>query len=342
MDLALVGLGKMGLNMSMRLLRGGHRVVVRNRSPEPAETARGEGAEVAESLDAVVAALAAPRVVWLMLPSGEVTDAHVDAFIERLEPGDVLVEGGNSRWTDSVARGERAAAVGIRYVDVGVSGGIWGLAEGYATMAGGDLEAVRRLEPALKTLAPSPTAGWGRVGPTGAGHFVKMVHNGIEYGVMQAFAEGFAILDAKCDWGTRDGTPVEASLDLGQVADVWREGSVVRSWLLDLAAEALQARPGLGGIAPVVPDSGEGRWTVEAAVDLGVPATVLAASLFERYSSRSDGFARRLVSAMRGEFGGHPVQGDPGADGAFADQILEDGTIEVVPGGVRTEGASSR
>ena len=340
MDLALVGLGKMGLNMALRLLRGGHRVVVHNRSPEPAETARAEGAEVAESLQAVVAALEAPRVVWLMLPAGRVTDAHVDALLDLLEPDDVLADGGNSRWTDSLARGERAAAKGVSYVDVGVSGGIWGLAEGYATMAGGDEAAVERLAPALRTLAPSPTTGWGRVGPTGAGHFVKMVHNGIEYGVMQAFAEGFAILDAQCDWGTRGGEPVEARLDLGHVAEVWREGSVVRSWLLDLTAAALQARPGLGGIAPVVPDSGEGRWAVEAAVDLGVPATVLAASLFARYSSRTDGFAERLLSAMRGQFGGHAVQGEAG--GAFADQLHADGSIDVVPGGVQTEGALSR
>ena len=343
MDLALVGLGKMGLNMTLRLLRGGHRVIVHNRSPEPAETARLEGAEVAPDLAAAVAALAAPRVVWLMLPAGAVTDAHVNAVLPLLDPGDVLVEGGNSRWTDSVARGERAAAAGVHYVDVGVSGGIWGLAEGYATMAGGDAAAVDRLAPALQTLAPSPTTGWGRVGPTGAGHFVKMVHNGIEYGVMQAFAEGFAILDAKRDWGVdTDGAPVHAALDLGHVAEVWREGSVVRSWLLDLTAEALQARPGLGGIAPVVPDSGEGRWTVEAAVELGVPATVLAASLFERYTSRSDGFAHRVLSAMRGQFGGHAVRGEAGPDGRYAAEVNAEGNVDVVPGGVRTEGASSR
>ena len=343
MDLALVGLGKMGLNMTLRLLRGGHRVIVHNRSDGPAETAHAEGAEVVDSPEAVVAALEAPRVVWLMLPSGGVTDDHVDTFLGLLEPGDVLVEGGNSRWTDSVARGECAAKRGVHYVDVGVSGGIWGLAEGYATMAGGDESAVERLEPALKTLAPSPTTGWGRVGPTGAGHFVKMVHNGIEYGMMQAFAEGFAILDAKTDWGTdAQGDPVEAHLDLGYVAEIWREGSVVRSWLLDLTAEALQARPDLGGIAPFVPDSGEGRWTVEAAVDLGVPATVLAAALFERFASRRDGFADRLLSAMRGQFGGHPVRGEAGPDGELADQIHDDGTIDVVPGDVQTEGATSR
>lgn len=343
MELGLVGLGKMGLNMSMRLLRGGHRVVVHNRSPEPAETARAAGAEVAPAFADVVAALAAPRVVWLMLPAGPVTDAHVDLYLDLLEPGDVLVEGGNSRWTDSIARGMRAAARGIDYVDVGVSGGIWGLAEGYSTMAGGSEAALAILEPALKTLAPSPSTGWGRVGPTGAGHFVKMIHNGIEYGVMQAFAEGLAILDAKEDWGTgADGAPVRESLDLGHITEIWREGSVVRSWLLDLTAEALQARPGLGGIAPFVPDSGEGRWTVEAAIDLGIPATVLAASLFERYSSRTDGFAYRVLSAMRGQFGGHAVRGEAGPDGQYAAEINPDGSIDVLPGGVRTEGASSR
>ena len=344
MDLAIVGLGKMGLNMTLRLLRGGHRVVVHNRSQEPAETAVAAGAVNAPALADLVRLLPAPRVVWTMLPAGPVTDQHVDALLDVLEPGDLIVEGANSRWTDTLAQAQRAAARGVRFVDAGVSGGIWGLANGYSLMVGGTEADVAEIAPALQTLAPRPDAGWGRVGPTGAGHFVKMVHNGIEYGMMQAFAEGFAILDAQRAWGPdADGQPVEDALDLGQIAEVWREGSVVQSWLLDLVAEAMQARPGLGGIAPWVPDSGEGRWTVEAAISLGVPATVLAASLFERYTSRAQGnVAHKILSAMRGQFGGHAVKGDPGLDGAFAHEIRPDGTIDVIPGGVRTEGAESR
>ena len=341
MDIGIVGLGKMGLNLALRLRRDGHRVVVHNRSDAPAQVAAGEGAAVASTLADLVAALDAPRAVWLMLPAGAVTDAHVDDVLPLLEAGDVLVDGANSRWTDTLDRAARARAHGVHYVDAGVSGGVWGLENGYSLMLGGDPEAVARLEPVLRSLAPADDAGWGRVGPTGAGHFVKMVHNGIEYGMMQAFAEGFAILDAKRDWGEADGAPVEASLDLGEVARIWRDGSVVQSWLLDLAAEALQARPGLGGIAPVVPDSGEGRWTVEAAIELGVPAAVISASLFERFGSRSASrFADRLLSALRGQFGGHPVQGDPA--GVGAGELADDGTVQVVPGGVRTEGASTR
>ena len=344
MDVGFVGLGKMGLNMTLRLLRDGHRVVVHNRSPGPVERARREGAEAVESLAGYVGALEAPRVVWTMLPAGEVTETHLRKLMDVLEPGDVLVDGANSRWTQILGLAEDCQSRGLHLVDAGVSGGVWGLENGYSIMFGGSDEAAERVAPLVQSLAPAPDAGWGHVGPTGAGHFVKMVHNGIEYGMMQAFAEGFAVLDAKRDWGVGSGGEgVEADLDLGQIAEIWRTGSVVQSWLLDLAAEALRARPGLESIAPYVPDSGEGRWTVEAAIDLRVPATVIAASLFERFASRNEPhFANRLLSALRGQFGGHPVKGDPGADGQFADQIADDGTIDVVPGGVQTEGAHTR
>ena len=343
MDIGFVGLGKMGLNMSLRLLRAGHRVVVHNRSQGPVDRAVEEGAEQADEMADLLHLLEAPRVVWMMLPAGDVTRSHLDTLLDLLEPGDTIVDGANSRWTQILDAGARAREAGVELVDAGVSGGVWGLERGYSIMYGAGEEAAERVEPVVRSLAPTPESGWGHVGPTGSGHFVKMVHNGIEYGMMQAFAEGFAILDAKRDWGREGGEPVEADLDLGQVAEIWRTGSVVQSWLLDLAAEALQARPGLASIAPFVPDSGEGRWTVEAAIDLRVPATVIAASLFERFASRSEAhFANRMLSALRGQFGGHPVQGDPGASGQFADQIDDDGTIAVVPGGVQTEGAHTR
>ena len=345
MDIALVGLGRMGLNMTLRLLRGGHRVVVHNRSEGPVETAAAAGAEAAPELEDIPSMLPGPRVVWLMLPAGPVTDAHIDRLLDGiLEPGDILVDGANSRWTGILGWTDRAREAGVHLVDAGVSGGIWGLANGYSVMFGGSSEAAATVQPIIETLAPSPTTGWGHVGPTGAGHFTKMVHNGIEYGMMQAFAEGFALLESKTDWGTDgDGATVEADLDLAQIAELWREGSVIQSWLLDLTAEAMHARPGLGAVAPWVPDSGEGRWTVEAAIDQRVPLTVIAASLFARFRSRdAHSYADRVLSAMRGQFGGHPVKGDPGTDGEFADQISEDGTIQIIPGGVRTEGASTR
>ena len=343
MDIGVVGLGRMGLNIALRLLRDGHRVMVHNRSPEPVAVAVEAGAEAAETLEAFVDGLEGPRVIWVMLPAGQVTDDHVDELLAVLEAGDVLADGSNGLWTDALAQAERARQRGVGFVDVGVSGGVWGLENGFSLMAGGDAAHVARLEPALRSLAPTPQTGWGHVGPVGSGHFVKMVHNGIEYGMMQAFAEGFAILQAQREWSASDDETTEHALDLGQVAAIWRSGSVVQSWLLDLAAEVLEARPDLGGIAPVVPDSGEGRWTVDAAVRLRVPAPVIAAALFQRFASQDDvGFADRLLSALRGQFGGHPVQGDAGSAGAFAGQIAADGTIEPVPGGVRTEGASTR
>jgi 6-phosphogluconate dehydrogenase len=335
MELGMIGLGRMGLNMALRLLRGGHRVAVWNRAAPPVAVATGAGAEEAREVADFARLLRRPRVVWLMLPAGAVTEEYVRRLLDVLDAGDVIVDGANSRYTDTVRLAGEVEAGGLHYVDAGVSGGIWGLEGGYSLMVGGDEEAVGRLVPALKTLAPDEDRGWGHVGPVGSGHFVKMVHNGIEYGMMQAFAEGFALLEAKQAMGERGGEPVAVALDLHQIAELWRHGSVVRSWLLDLAAGALAARPALEGVAPWVPDSGEGRWTVEEAVALRVPAPVITAALFERFQSRNErAFAYRLLSALRGGFGGHPVRGDPGTPG-----LHPDGTLDVIPGGPDTEGA---
>ena len=328
----MIGLGRMGLNMTLRLLRGGHRVVVWNREAPAVGVAVGAGAVEAPEVADFARLLDKPRAVWLMLPAGPVTEEYVDRLLDVLDEGDTIIDGGNSHYTDTLVRAGRVEARGLHLVDAGVSGGIWGLEGGYSLMVGGSDEAVGRLVPALKTLAPGEDRGWGHVGPVGSGHFVKMVHNGIEYGLMEAYAEGFALLEAKKTMGER-----ALSLDLHQVAELWRTGSVVRSWLLDLAAEALAARPTLEGVAPWVPDSGEGRWTVEEAVALRVPAPVIAASLFERFQSRNErAFAYRLLSALRGGFGGHPVKGEPGAGDLHAD-----GTIDVIPGGPKTEGATT-
>ncbi len=298
MELAMMGLGKMGGNMAARLLRGGHRVVVHNRSPEPVRAAEAEGAEGATTLDEIVARLSAPRVVWLMLPAGQVTEDALLLMAERLSAGDVLVDGGNSNYKDTVRRAALLAAKGIDLVDCGTSGGIWGLAEGYSLMVGGRPEAVATLRPALETLAPAADRGWAHVGPPGAGHFVKMVHNGIEYGMMQAYAEGFEILRAKQEFG----------LDLHQIAELWRHGSVVRSWLLDLTAAALAVDPELSDIRGWVADSGEGRWTVAEAIDQDVPAPVITLALLMRFVSRQDdSYAAKLLAAMRQQFGGHAV-----------------------------------
>ena len=298
MDIAMIGLGKMGGNMAARLLRGGHRVVVQNRSPEPVRAAEAEGAEGATSLDDVVARLGAPRVVWLMLPAGQVTEDAVVLLGERLSAGDVLVDGGNSNYKDTMRRAAYLAERGIDLVDCGTSGGVWGLAEGYSLMVGGRAEAIAKLRPALLTLAPAADRGWAHVGPAGSGHFVKMVHNGIEYGLMQAYAEGFEILRAKREFG----------LDLHQIAEVWRHGSVVRSWLLDLTAAALAEDPELSDIRGWVADSGEGRWTVAEAIDQDVPAPVITLALLMRFVSRQDErYAAKLLAAMRNQFGGHAV-----------------------------------
>jgi len=301
MELAMVGLGKMGANMARRLLQGGHRVVGYNRSPEATRgLAREVGLDPAFSLQELVDKLAPPRAVWVMVPAGDPTEATLSSLAELLAPGDVVVDGGNSNYKDTLRRAEALRAQELHLVDVGTSGGVWGLTAGYSMMVGGPEQAVVRLRPALETLAPDPDRGWGHVGPSGAGHFVKMVHNGIEYGLMQAYAEGFEILHAKKDF----------ELDLHQVAEIWRFGSVVRSWLLDLAADALAEDVELQGIRGWVADSGEGRWTVFEAIDLDVPAPVITASLQARFVSRQEeSFAAKLLAALRSRFGGHAVKG---------------------------------
>ena len=298
----MVGLGRMGANMTTRLLKAGHRLVVHDMKPEAVAEAVEGGAEGADSLDELVQALAAPRAVWVMVPAGAPTASVVSALAERLDAGDIIVDGGNSNYTESVARGEALRERGIAFVDCGTSGGVWGLAEGYSMMVGGDAAAVNRLRPLFESLAPGADRGWGHVGPTGAGHFTKMIHNGIEYGMMQAFAEGFEILRRK----------EEFQLDLAQVGRIWQHGSVVRSWLLDLTTRALEANPTMDGVAPWVSDSGEGRWTVQEAIDLDVPAPVITLALIARLRSRSEeAFADRLLAAMRQQFGGHAIKAEP-------------------------------
>ncbi|NLC57291.1 MAG: decarboxylating 6-phosphogluconate dehydrogenase [Armatimonadetes bacterium] len=302
MELGMYGLGRMGANMVKRLLRGGHRVVVYNRSPGPVQAAAAEGAVPTASLQELVSRLEPPRVVWLMLPAGEVTETAIEAVLPLLARGDVLVDGANSYYKDTLRRAARVKELGLHYVDVGTSGGIWGVTEGYSLMIGGDEEPVARLRPLFETLAPAPDRGWGHVGPSGAGHFVKMVHNGIEYGMMQAFAEGFNLMRHK-----------EAlQLDLAQIAEIWRHGSVVRSWLLDLTAMALAENPTLAGIAAYVPDSGEGRWTAAEGIEQGVPLPVITLALTERFRSQETAsFADKLLAAMRQKFGGHAVKTEP-------------------------------
>lgn len=305
MELAMIGLGKMGGNMVKRLLRGGHTVVAYNRSVEPIREAEQEGATGAESVADVVSKLNAPRVVWIMVPAGAPTEEIVDELSELLDPGDIIIDGGNSNYKDTMRRAEAVADKGIYYVDVGTSGGVWGLSEGYSMMVGGRSEAVEQIRPALETLAPGPDRGWGHMGTSGTGHFVKMVHNGIEYGMMQAYAEGFEIMRAK----------EEFELDLHQIAEVWRFGSVVRSWLLDLTANALADDQELSDIRGWVADSGEGRWTVFESIDLDVPAPVITLALQMRFVSRQDeSYAAKMLAAMRNQFGGHAVKSARDAD----------------------------
>ena len=299
MELGMIGLGRMGANMAQRLLRSGHRVVGFDPNPDARAAIVAHGGEAAASLEALVGALAAPRAVWLMVPAGEVTDRTVQALLPLLDAGDGVIDGGNSNYQDTLRRARQAAQRRVDYVDCGTSGGVWGLAEGYSLMIGGEPAAVERLRPLFETLAPAADRGWGRVGPSGAGHYAKMIHNGIEYGLMQAYAEGFSILRHKTDFG----------FDLHQLAEIWRHGSVVRSWLLDLTADALAKNPSMAGIAPHVADSGEGRWTVAEAIALDVPAPVITQALLERLRSRDDdSYADKLLAAMRNEFGGHAVK----------------------------------
>ena len=302
MKLGMVGLGRMGANMAERLLRGGHQVVGFDPNAGARTALESKGATSADALASLVQSLEAPRIVWLMVPAGKITDDTVDALLALLSPGDTVIDGGNSNYKDTLRRAKVYADKGLAYVDCGTSGGVWGLQEGYSMMIGGDEATVAALKPIFETLAPAKDAGWGRVGPVGSGHFTKMVHNGIEYGMMQAYAEGFSILQHKTDF----------SLDLHQVGEIWRTGSVVRSWLLDLTTDALGKNPTMAGIAPYVADSGEGRWTVNEAIELGVAAPVITLSLLERLRSRDDdSFTDKLLAAMRNEFGGHPIKTVP-------------------------------
>lgn len=298
MELGMVGLGRMGANMAQRLARAGHVVA----GFDPGEAARQAASEAGitpyDSLKALVQALPAPKTVWLMVPAGAVVDGTIAALRDLLSPGDVVIDGGNSYYRDSLRHAQVLEDAGIHFVDCGTSGGVWGLQEGYSLMVGGAAEVVDRVRPLFSALAPTPDTGWGHVGPVGAGHFCKMVHNGIEYGLMQAYAEGFAILQRKPGM----------DLDVHQVARIWQRGSVVRSWLLDLTADALDKNPTLEGIAAKVADSGEGRWTAAEAIELDISAPVITLSLLERLRSReSDSFADKLLSAMRNEFGGHAL-----------------------------------
>jgi 6-phosphogluconate dehydrogenase len=298
MQIGMIGLGRMGANMSRRLLEGGHRVAVFDPNEEAVAAMVAAGAEGRSSLADLVAGLPAPRVLWVMVPSGSTTDETIGALAALLDAGDVVIDGGNSPYKSSVDRARALEARGLRFVDVGTSGGVFGREKGYSLMIGGDRDTVESLRPLFQTLAPGPE-GFGRVGPPGAGHFTKMVHNAVEYGIMQAYAEGFQLLKNK----------EEYHLDLRQVADIWRHGSVVRSWLLDLISDALGDAPGLDGVAPYVEDSGEGRWAVEEALTQETPVPVIASALLARYRSREgDSFAYKLLAAMRNQFGGHAVK----------------------------------
>jgi 6-phosphogluconate dehydrogenase len=302
MELGMVGLGRMGANMTTRLIRGGHRVFVYDRDNKAVATSASGGAVGATSLEDLVARLTPPRAVWVMVPSGEATESTIQGLAHVLSRGDVIIDGGNSNYKDGMRRAAGLVSHGVEFVDAGTSGGIWGLKEGYSLMIGGNDAAVTRLRPIFETLAPATDHGWAHVGPSGAGHFVKMIHNGIEYGLMQAYAEGFSILHHKREFG----------LDVAQIAEVWRYGSVVRSWLLDLAATALRDNPSLDGIAPYVVDSGEGRWTVADAIDLDVPAPIITQSLIARLRSRdNDSYSDKMLAALRNQFGGHAIKTEP-------------------------------
>lgn len=296
MKIGFVGLGKMGFNMVTRLLNDAHSVVVYNRSPEAVAEIAKSGAVPSASLDDMVKILPERKVIWLMVPAGKPVDENLDALLDLLQKGDIIIDGGNSYWKDSLKRSERASTKDIHFVDCGTSGGVWGLENGYCLMYGGADEAVKYLEPIFKTLAPEN--GYVHTGPPATGHLVKMVHNGIEYGMMQAYAEGFDILNS---------APYD--LNLEKIAHAWQYGSVIRSWLLELATDSFKKDPKLEKLAPFVQDSGEGKWTVQTAMDFNVPANVISASLFARFQSRDkDSFAMKLLAALRNEFGGHAVK----------------------------------
>ncbi len=299
MELGMIGLGKMGAFMTERLVEAGHGVVGFDLNPDTVRRVVAAGASGAESIEDLVDQLTPPRAVWMMVPAGDPVDKTIDTLLPVLDDGDVIIDGGNSYYRDTLRRAEMCRAGGCHLVDVGTSGGVWGLTEGYSMMVGGETAVVERLRPILESLAPGQDRGWGHVGPTGAGHFVKMIHNGIEYGLMEAYAEGFAIMVQKDEF----------DLDLHQIADIWRYGSVIRSWLLDLTADALAENPDMEGIAPYVPDSGEGRWTVFEAIDSNVSAPIIILSLLKRIRSQDEvDYSSRLLAAMRHEFGGHDIK----------------------------------
>ncbi len=299
MKLSMFGLGKMGANMALRLMSGGHEVIGWSRSESTVGEAQERGVPATTSVEDTIAALDTPRIAWLMVPAGDPVDAMIEQLAPMLAEGDIIIDGGNSRYSDTVRRAGELAERGLEMVDVGTSGGVWGLTEGYALMVGGGAETVEHLRPLFECLAPGPDRGWGHMGPSGSGHFVKMVHNGIEYGMMQAYAEGFAIMRRKQQF----------DLDLHQVAEVWRFGSVIRSWLLDLIADALEDDQELHEVAPWVSDSGEGRWTVAEALALDQAAPVITLSLLQRLASRDEErYADRLLAVMRNQFGGHATK----------------------------------
>ena len=301
MELGIIGLGKMGANIARRLSRAGHNVVAFNRTVEKTRELAKEEKNViaAKSLQELVSRMKPPRAVWIMVPSGDPTEEMIDELLGIMQKGDVIIDGGNSYYKDTLRRTTKITSKGLEFVDVGTSGGVWGLKEGYSLMIGGKKEIVDSLRPIFETLAPSPEKGWGRVGESGTGHFVKMVHNAIEYGMMEAIAEGFHIMRAKKDF----------NLNLHDIAEIWRYGSVIRSWLLDLTSSALSKDQNLTKIKGWVADSGEGRWTVTEAIDNAIPAPVIASSLFMRFVSREeDSFAAKLLAAMRNEFGGHELK----------------------------------
>jgi 6-phosphogluconate dehydrogenase len=306
MQIGMVGLGRMGANMVQRLLDGGHKVSAFDRSADAVKLSAAAGATGCDSLAAMVKSLAAPRAVWVMVPSGAPTRDTIKSLSELLERGDTVIDGGNSYWKEGQAQAKELAAKGIFLIDAGTSGGIWGLKEGYCLMVGGDAAACKRIEPIFLTLAPKD--GYMYVGAAGAGHFVKMVHNGIEYAMLQAYGEGFEIIKAS-EFG--------ADLDFGKISHLWNQGSVIRSWLLELAELAFNADPGLEKIAGYVDDTGEGRWTVQDSIDLAVPAPTIALSLMMRFRSRQpDSFSAKVIAALRNEFGGHAVKAEPVAAAA--------------------------
>jgi 6-phosphogluconate dehydrogenase len=299
MELGMIGLGRMGSNMTVRLLCGGHKVVGYDKLSGAVDRIIEKGAFGAYSLEELIEMLTSPRVIWIMVPAGNAVEKNIQGLLQKLEPGDIIVDGGNSNYKETQRRASIIGDKDVHFVDVGTSGGVWGLEEGYCMMVGGEKEVVERLRPIFETLAPAPDKGWGRVGPSGAGHFVKMVHNGIEYGLMEAYSEGFALLKRKQNY----------YLDLQQIAKIWCYGSVIRSWLLGLIERALAEDSELRDVAPYVADTGEGRWTVFEAIDLDVSIPVITLSLLQRLRSRDEeSFSDRLIAIMRKEFGGHTVK----------------------------------